>query len=107
MKREKADEEYERQKEERRKRDEAKTNKNKAKREKMKAKKGKKGEGKEGSGEEAMEVDVPKKNFQVRKLVDKADDADDAVVQDSSGNPTVAEGPSNPEEIGVIIHDDD
>ena len=105
MKREKADEDYERQKEERRKKDEAKTNKNKAKREKMKAKKGgKKGEGKEGGGEEKMEVDMSKKKPQIRKSVDAANNA---TIKDNGGNHTAAEGPSNPEEIGVIIHDDD
>ena len=104
VKREKADEEFERLKEERRKRDEAKTSKNKARREKLKAKKGKKGAGTEDGGEEVKGVQVSKAKGQSKKSKGEAIGAAD---KDDGGNPTAAEGLTRLEEIGVIIHDDD
>ena len=106
VKREKADEEFERMKEERRKRDEAKTSKNKARREKLKAKKAKKGVGTEdGGGEEMKGVQVLKEKGQSKK---SKGEAVGEAEKTGGGNPTAAEGPSRLEEVGgVIIHDDD
>ncbi|KAL9120603.1 MAG: hypothetical protein Q9187_002840 [Circinaria calcarea] len=101
VKREKADAEFEKEREEKKRRDEAKTSKNKARREKLKARKGEKGQVKEKSGEEMPGVEATRKEDFLGKLGNGVSSKDDG------GEITTDAVPSNPEEIGVTIHDDD
>ena len=104
VRQEKENEEYSTKNEERRKRDEAKTNKNKARREKLKAKKGKAGGGKvegigtdlNGTNGKGMEAVTAKGKPSVRGI--SSADEDEKMATEAA---------ANPEEIGVVIHDDD
>ena len=96
VKKEKEAEEFEKQREERRARDEAKTNKNKARREKAK---GRKAKAKEQETESVMHVDVKTKDEKGEEF-QKPNGATDE-------EPAVEDKVNNPEEIGLIIHDDD
>lgn len=105
VKGEKADAEFEKEREEKRRRDEAKTSKNKARREKLKAKKGGKGGVKETGGEVMAGLEATQKK---KDSIGKMGNGTDGAASKESGGESTTEGvPSNPEEIGVIIHDDD
>ena len=109
--REKETEEFERKKEENRMRDEERTRKNKARREKAKERKqkGKKcGAGKEKGDDEdggsGMDIDRAKPTVgENGKAVDLKDGRKVSREEENAE----AEAPGNPDEIGVIIHDDD
>lgn len=97
VRKEKADEEFEKKREEMRKRDEERLGKNRKRREKRKVAKGK-GKGSaagagataNGDGTEAMDVES-RKGPAVGGL----------------GTGEAGSGATNPEEIGIVIHDDD
>ena len=104
VKTEKADAEFEKEREEKRRRDEAKTSKNKARREKLKAKKG----GKGGAKEKGRDVMAGVEVTHTKDPIGKMEKGTDGAPSGESGGRITTEGvPSNPEEIGVIIHDDD
>ena len=96
VKKEKDTEEFEKQREERKTRDEARTNKNKARREKAK---GRKAKAKEEKDESVMHVDEEVKGGKEKT----SERTNGATVEIRVAEEKV----DNPEEIGVIIHDDD
>lgn len=105
VKEEKQKEEWERKVEEMKRMDEERTKKNQEKRAKAKARKGKGGKN-GGTGEEGSKANVQMK---VAPPVGRVD-ATDPEEQQRQGAPRIdARGNAitNPEEIGVIIHDDD
>ncbi|KAI9825146.1 MAG: hypothetical protein M1819_000604 [Sarea resinae] len=102
VRREKEDGEFERRKEELRRRDERKTNKNKARREKMKARKGKGGKGSEDDGAETK-AQVP---LNAVGVADGGQVGRAVASNMSNGDGKNVARVDNPEEIGIIIHDD-
>jgi hypothetical protein len=113
--REKEDAEFEKKMEEMKKRDEEKTGKNRKRREKAKVRKGKGKKGGDGNGDgEGMDIVVEKmagrNGAGGSNSLDKAANQKDTrseVAQPTVEKDTNGQGVSNPEEIGVIIHDDD
>ncbi|KZF25300.1 DUF1168-domain-containing protein, partial [Xylona heveae TC161] len=100
VKREKGNEDFERQREEMKAKDDAKTSKNKARREKQKARKTKgKTEPAKGSDSSARAKANGVSGLPAAETITAESPASGAHLASTSDNP-------NPEEIGIIIHDD-
>lgn len=103
-KREQQNKEFEEKMAEMRKKDDAKTNKNKARRDRAKARKQKKGE----NGDTAGAIDAANGTENGEKKLGRGlkrrnSESDDAVEPTANGS---AEA-SNPDELGIVIHDED